>query len=103
VAETATQSSGSAEGFAFSHRPPTSPQYSADTPAGTMAEYVGQTPMDLCAGRRRIKADEWAKSVTKGRCLDCGGYNHSAAEFTSWKKALTWILPGVGCYGGVFH
>ena len=50
--------------------------------------------MDPSAGRRRISAEERAKRFTDGRCLNCGGFNHRAAECAATKKAQMFKAAG---------
>jgi len=48
--------------------------------ASSVASYTGQAPMVHTACKRRIAVDEWDKRFADGRCLHCGGFNHTAAE-----------------------
>jgi len=50
--------------------------------------------MDLSAGKGRISAEERAKRFADGRCLYCGGFNHSAAECAARNKAQTFKAAG---------
>jgi succinate dehydrogenase/fumarate reductase-like Fe-S protein len=50
--------------------------------------------MDPSSGKRRITAEERAKSFEYGRCLYCGGCNHRAAECVARKKAQTFNASG---------
>ena len=50
--------------------------------------------MDLCAGRRRILAEDRAKRFAHGTCFYCGGFNHRAAECAARKKAQTLKVEG---------
>jgi len=50
--------------------------------------------MDLSAGRRKISAEERAKRFTDGRSLNCGGFNHRAAECAARKKAQRFKAAG---------
>ena len=50
--------------------------------------------MDLSTGKRRISAEERAKTFTDGRCLYCGGFNHRAAECVARKKAQMFKAAG---------
>jgi hypothetical protein len=45
--------------------------------------------MDLSAWERLISPQEREKRFRDRSCLYCGGINHSAADFTSRKKAQT--------------
>ena len=92
--EKAAQNQGGQTGFASSPRPQAHPNDPARAPAGTVAGYIGPAPMDLSAGRRRISAEETAKRGTVARCLNCGGFNHSAAERASRKKAQMFSAAG---------
>jgi len=85
---------GGGTGFAPSPRPPAPPKDPAGAPAGNVAGYTGPAPMDLCAGRRRISAEERAKRFTDGRCLYCSGFNHRAAECVARNKAQTFKAAG---------
>jgi hypothetical protein len=92
-AEKAAQSKGSGLGFT-SPRPLAVPKAPETAPAGTIAGYTGPAPMDLSAGKRRISAEQRAKRFADGRCLYCGGFNHSAAECAARKKAQTFKAAG---------
>jgi hypothetical protein len=50
--------------------------------------------MDLRARKTRISAEERAKRFVDGRCLYCGGFNHSAAECAARKKTQTFKSAG---------
>jgi hypothetical protein len=52
--------------------------------------------MDQSAGRRRIKDEERAKRFADGRCLYCGGINHSAVDCAARKKARSFKVAGAG-------
>jgi hypothetical protein len=78
-AEKAAQNKGSGIGFA-SPRPPPPPKAPETAPAESIAGYNGPAPMDLCAGKRRISAEDSAQRFAAGRCLYCGGFNHWVAE-----------------------
>ena len=92
--EKAAQNKGGRTGFASSPRPPAPPKDPAGAPAGTVAGYTRPAPMDLSTGRRRISAEERAKRFTDGRGLNCGGFNHRAAECAAKKKAQTFKAAG---------
>jgi len=94
-AEKVPQNNGGGTGFASSPRPLAPAKDHAGAPAGTVAGYTGSAPMDLSAGRRRLSMEERANRSTDGRCQDCGGFNHSAAEWTSKKMAQTFKAAGV--------
>jgi hypothetical protein len=87
-AEKAAQNKREGVGFA-SPRPPPSPKAPEMAPTGTVAGYTGPAPMDLSAGKGGISAEERAKRFADGRCLYCGRFNHSAAEFAARNQAQT--------------
>ena len=92
--ENAAQNMGGWTGFASSPRPPAPPQDPAGVPSGTVAGHMEHAPMDLSAGSRRISAEERAKRFADGRCLHCGGFNHSVAECVVRKKAQIFKAAG---------
>jgi len=51
--------------------------------------------MDLSTGRKRISAEEKAKTIADGKYLDSGGFNHRAAECTAKKKTPMCNKAGV--------
>jgi hypothetical protein len=59
-----------------------------------VAGYTGPAPMDLSAGMIRISAEERAKRFADGRCLDCGEFNHRAAECAARIKGQTFKAAG---------
>jgi hypothetical protein len=92
-AEMAAQNEGRGVGFA-STRPPPTPKSPEAPPAGTAAGYTGPAHIDLSAGKRRISAEERAKRSADGRCLNCRGFDHRAAECVARKKAQTFKAAG---------
>jgi len=86
-AEQAAQKTGRGMIFPCSAKPPPSLMDLTTAPAETMAGYTWPAAIDLGAGKRRISSEERANRFTDRRCLYCGGFNHTAAEWTARKSA----------------
>jgi len=92
--EIAAQNRGGAVGFA-SPRAPAPPKAPKTAPTVTVAGDTLPMPMDLSIGKRRISAEERAKTFADGRYLCCGGFNHRAEEYAARKMAQTFKAAGV--------